>query len=184
MNDWLDYKGSGSSRAYSGDYVGNTISHYSKREAEKMNDDAEARLYTAYQDKLDKLKQKYRKMEFDLRLLQEKLARREEYRNEQESKRSDTAKKLGALHAHRRYAESLAKLDKEIAECKAQISETSSNMSKNLEEQKKTQANMNSLLANMSAGNQWAININNNLSRMSGLDPTGISDPKNNSRRR
>ena len=27
MNDWLDYKGSGSSRAYTGDYTGATISH-------------------------------------------------------------------------------------------------------------------------------------------------------------
>ena len=32
MNDWLDYKGSGSSRAYSGDYVGNTISNTNREE--------------------------------------------------------------------------------------------------------------------------------------------------------
>ena len=27
MNDWLDYKGSGSARAYSGDYTGSAMVH-------------------------------------------------------------------------------------------------------------------------------------------------------------
>ena len=65
MNDWLDYKGSGSSRAYSGDYIGPTIGHgvrdkvdsaigsvmdkltgadRKKREAEYKQKDAENRL--------------------------------------------------------------------------------------------------------------------------------------------
>ena len=65
MNDWLDYKGSGSSRAYTGDYTGATIGHgvrdkvdkavgsvmdkltganYKKREAEYKQKDAENRL--------------------------------------------------------------------------------------------------------------------------------------------
>ena len=65
MNDWLDYKGSGSSRAYTGDYTGATMGHgvrdkvdkavgsvmdkltganYKKREAEYKQKDAENRL--------------------------------------------------------------------------------------------------------------------------------------------
>ena len=65
MNDWLDYKGSGSARAYTGDYTGATIGHgvrdkvdkavgsvmdkltganNKKREAEYKQKDAENRL--------------------------------------------------------------------------------------------------------------------------------------------
>lgn len=182
MNDWLDYKGSGSSRAYSGDYVGNTISHYSKTVAKEMNEDAEARLYDAYVDKMDKLKQEYRSMEIKLGSLQRLLEITEKGRNDFESFRSDDAKRFGALHAHQRYSDTLHKHDKEIAEYKIQISEINSKMSKNLEEQKKTQANMNSLYTNTSEANKWAINNTNGAKKWWGSgDPTEISKPKTNS---
>ena len=183
MNDWLDYKGSGSCRAYSGDYVGNTISHYSKKTAERMNNDAEARLYSAYIDKMDKLKQEYSSMENKLQLLRQRLELSELGRHQLESQRSVYAVEYGALKAQQKYSKDLHKYDKEIAEHKNQISEINSKMSKNLEEQKKTQANMNSLYINTSAGNKWAINNTIGVEKWWGSgDPTEISKPKTNSR--
>lgn len=185
MNDWFDYKGSGSSRAYSGDYAGNTICHYSKIKAKEMNDDAEARLYDAYLDKMYKLKREYHSMEIRLGSLQRLIEISEASRNEFESFRSDDAKRSGALHAHQRYSEQLHKHNKEIAEYKNEISEINSKMSKNLEEQKKTQANMNSLYINTSARNQWAINNTIGAEKLWGSgDLTEPSKPKTNSRRR
>lgn len=182
MNDWLNYKGSGSARAYSGDYVGNTISHYSKIIAKEMNDDAELRLYNAYQDKLDKLKREYSSMKDKLGLLQQKLELSELGRNNLESRRSFYTTEYGALKAQQKYSKDLYKYDKEIAEYKNQISEINSKMSKNFEEQKKTQANMNSLHINTSAGNQWAINNTVGAEKWWGSgDPTELSKPKTNS---
>ena len=184
MNDWLDYKGSGSARAYSGDYVCDTISHYSKIKSQDMNSDAESRLYDAYMEKFNKLRQDYRSMEIKLKSAQELLEMTETQKNEYNSRRSADAKRFGALYAHQEYAKKLAECDKKIAECKAQISEINSKMSKNLEEQKKTQANMNSLEANASARTQWSINWSKGFERRAGREPTEISNPKNNSRRR
>ena len=184
MNDWLDYKGSGSARAYTGDYVGNTISHYSKIKARHMQSDAEGRLYEAYMDKFDKLRQDYRLMEIKLKSAQDLLEKTETWKNDWDSYRSNDAKIHGALHAHQEYAKKSAEYDKKIAEYKAQISELNSKMSKNLEEQKKTQANMNSLEANASVSTQTDIEWVKGPKIWVGKDPTGISNPKNNSRRR
>ena len=185
MNDWLEYKGSGSSRAYTGDYVGGTISHYSKRKAESMNRDAEGRLYEAYMDKFNKLRQDYRTLEIKLKSAQNLLEIAETGKNDMDSFRSGDAKIHGALHAHQEYAKKLFEYDKKIAEYKAQISELNSKISKNLEEQKKTQANMNSLEANAGDSTQWAIDWVKGLKgRRHGMEPTEISNPKNNSRRR
>lgn len=185
MNNWLDYKGSGSARAYSGDYVGQTISHYSKAKAESMNRDAEGRLYEAYMDKFNKLRQDYRLLEIKLKTAQDRLEIAETGKKDLDSVRSGDAKIHGALHAHQKYAEKLYEYNKRIAEYTAQISELNSKISKNLEEQKKTQANMNSLEANAGASTQWTINWVKGLKgRRHGMEPTEISTPKNNSRRR
>lgn len=188
MNDWLDYKGSGSARAYAADGLmgDSNMSHglFGKSKAETMQSDAESRLYDAYMKKFNKLRQDYRLMEIKLTSAQELLEMTETQKNEYNSSRSVDAKRFGALHAHQEYAKKLAECDKKIAEYKAQISEINSKMSKNLEEQKKTQANMNSLEANASAKTQWSINWSKGFERRAGHEPTGISDPKNNSRRR
>ena len=188
MNDWLDYKGSGSVRAYTANGLtsDSNISHglFSKSKARNMQSDAESRLYDAYMEEFDKLRQDYRLMGIKLKSAQELLERTETWKDECDSNRSLDAKRHGALHAHQKYAKELAEYDKKIAEYKAQISELNSKMSKNLEEQKKTQANMNSLEANASAKTQWNINWTKGSKIRSGKEPTGISDPKNNSRRR
>ena len=188
MNDWLDYKGSGSSRACAANGLtsDSNISHglFSKSKARNMQSDAESRLYEAYMEKFDKLRQDYRLMGIKLKSAQNLLEIAETGKNDLESLRSNDVKIHGALHAHQKYAGKLFEYDKKIAEHKAQISELNSKMSKNLEEQKKTQANMNSLEANASAKTQWSINWTKGPKVWSGKEPTGISDPKNNSRRR
>ena len=188
MNDWLDYKGSGSARAYAADGLmgDSNMSHglFGKSKAKSMQSDAESRLYDAYMEKFDKLRHDYRLLETKLKSAQNLLEIAETGKNDMDSLRSGVAKVRGALYAHREYAKKLAEYDKKIAEYKAQISEINSKMSKNLEEQKKTQANMNSLEANASAKTQWSIDWTKGSKIWIGKEPTGISDPKNNSRRR
>ena len=54
MNDWLDYKGSGSARAYAADGLmgDSNMSHglFSKSKAKSMQSDAVSRLYDAYME--------------------------------------------------------------------------------------------------------------------------------------
>lgn len=76
MNDWLDYKGSGSARAYSGDYNDATISHslrdkidYGVRVVADTLTGAERKRYAKQDEASERLRQSY--IERDSKILNE-----------------------------------------------------------------------------------------------------------------
>ena len=80
MNDWLDYKGSGSARAYSGDYNDATISHslrdkidYGVRVVADTLTGAERKRYTKQNEASERLRQSY--IERDSKILNEGAAK-------------------------------------------------------------------------------------------------------------
>ena len=121
MNDWLDYKGSGSSRAYMGD----TMQHGNANSKQEV---ADRRLYESLRDAEDKLIEEMRGYNKRIDDAKSKIHNHEVHiskiklhKKELETKRSEMVKSKGALAAHQYYAKYIASQDDQIKEREAEI---------------------------------------------------------------
>lgn len=148
MNDWLDYIGSGSSRAYMGD----TISHglfgiQTKKDKDDMANkqkNADIRLLNAYKAKknnleveLNKLKAKLKDCEHAIKATDLLIESDRKTLQDAEISRSNTAERRGALNAHHQYAGRMYQIQKQIensesyaAQYRKQYKELESSISK------------------------------------------------------
>ena len=139
MNDWLDYKGSGSSRAY----IGDTISHglyedqinYKQRAADR-------RLLEAKKEQLSSLKIDARNAELNTQAMSKRILESEKLKKKYETELSKIQSEYKALRtdeplkAHQKFAESewaykeyVKYMDDKIAKEKAKWSEYSNSHS-------------------------------------------------------
>ena len=140
MNDWLDYKGSGSARAYAvnGLMSDSNISHglfgiqtkKDKNDMANKQKNANTRLYNAHMEKRDALTREYNKLSAEINKYNELLktytdgliANQNEL-NDLESKRSATASSKDALTAHQNYASKIYEVQKQIKYFSSRVDE-------------------------------------------------------------
>lgn len=131
MNDWLDYKGSGSARAYAADGLMSysNISHglfgiQTKKDKDDMANkqkNADIRLLNAYKAKknnleveLNKLKTKLKDCEHSIKETDRIIEFDRKTLQDAEISRSNMAERKGALNAHREYAGRIYQIQKQI----------------------------------------------------------------------
>lgn len=146
MNDWLDYKGSGSSRAYImhslRDNIDKTVYpvfDYMTRNDRKARDqyfenetkNANARLYNANMERRNALIEEYNnlskkldKKNHVLKTYTNGLTANQNELNDLEAKRSATATTKGALTAHDTYASKIYDAQKQIKYFSDEVAET------------------------------------------------------------
>lgn len=146
MNDWLDYKGSGSSRAYImhsfRDNIDKTLYpafDYGTRNNRKARDqyfenaqkNANIRLYNAHVEKRDALVAEYNRISKELnkendflKTCTDGLTHNQNKLNDLEAKRSATATSKDALTAHQKYASEIYNAQKNIKYFSDAIAET------------------------------------------------------------
>ena len=141
MNDWLDYQGSGSSRAY--------IAHSKLFGKDDEQTKADLRLLDAYAAKAQKLKKEYITLlnNYNTSLMMYNRYRRDA--ESQESKRAEVAKSGHPLKATQDYESSIWRSKKDALNAKSEADSYLAQMKANIDAQKKLQADANELKANM-----------------------------------
>ena len=145
MNDWLDYKGSGSSRAY----MGETIQHnwttgtpYVSPDLHRKQKDAEMRLLDAKKEQLEALKIDMRNADLNAQAAAKRIIEKEKLKKTYEEKLSKVQSEYKAiradkpLEAHQKFSESewaykeyIKAMDDKIAKEKAAWSKYSNSHS-------------------------------------------------------
>lgn len=141
MNDWLDYQGSGSSRAY--------IAHSKLFGKNDEQTKADLRLLDAYAAKAYKLKNEYVTLlnNYNTSLMMYNRYRRDA--ESQESKRAEVAKSGRPLKATQDYESNIWRSKKDAANAKSEANSYLVQMKANIDAQKKLQADANELKVNM-----------------------------------
>ncbi len=141
MNDWLDYQGSGSSRAY--------IAHSKLFGKNDEQTKADLRLLDAYAAKAYKLKDEYVTLlnNYNTSLMMYNRYRRDA--ESQESKRAEVAKSGRPLKATQDYESNIWRSKKDAANAKSEADSYLVQMKANIDAQKKLQADANELKVNM-----------------------------------
>lgn len=141
MNDWLDYQGSGSSRAY--------IAHSKLFGKDDEQTKADLRLLDAYAAKAQKLKKEYTTLlnNYNTSLLMYNRYRRDA--ESKESKRAEVAKSGHPLKATQDYESNIWQSKKDASNAKSEAESYLAQMKANIDAQKKLQADANELKANM-----------------------------------
>ncbi len=141
MNDWLDYQGSGSSRAYTND----TLSHASLVPVGSKQYDADYRLIHAYAEKAKKLKSEYKSLESNYNKYVELYNYNKDMAERQESNRAEVAKSGQALRATRFFEKNVWRYKKDASDAKSEADSYLAQMKANIDAQKKLQADVNSI---------------------------------------
>ena len=142
MNDWLDYQGSGSSRAYTND----TLSHASWLPDVSKQYQADDRLLNAYAEKAKKLKSEYKTLLNDYNRSVTQYYHYEQMSEKYESNRSEMASKQGqALKATRFLEKYIWSYKKKASDAKGEADSYLTQMKDNINSQKKLQADVNDI---------------------------------------
>ena len=141
MNDWLDYRGSGSSRSY--------IAHSNLFGKDDEQTKADLRLLDAYAAKAQKLKKEYTTLlnNYNTSLLMYNRYRRDA--ESKESKRAEVAKSGHPLKATQDYESNIWQSKKDASNAKSEAESYLAQMKANIDAQKKLQADANELKVNM-----------------------------------
>lgn len=140
MNDWLDYQGSGSSRAYS-----NTIEHASWVPTGTPQFDADHRLITAYAEKMKKLKSEYKSLKSDYNKYMTLYNYNKDMAESQESNRSEAAKSGQVLRATQFFEKNVWRYKKDASDAKNEAVSCLTKMKANVDSQKKLQEDVKSI---------------------------------------
>lgn len=142
MNDWLDYQGSGSSRAYTND----TLSHASWLPDVSKQYQADDRLLNAYAEKAKKLKSEYKTLLNDYNRSVTQYYHYEQMSEKYESNRSEMASKPGqALKATQFLEKYIWSYKKKASDAKEEADSYLTQMKDNINSQKKLQADVNDI---------------------------------------
>lgn len=141
MNDWLDYQGSGSSRA--------CIAHSKLFGKDNEQTKADLRLLDAYAAKAYKLKDEYITLLNNYNTSMMMYHRYKRKAESQESKRAELAKSGYPLKATQNYESSVWQSKKEASDAKSEAESYLAQMKANIDAQKKLQADANELKVNM-----------------------------------
>ena len=143
MNDWLDYQGSGSSRAYlchSLDSVADKLTPKSEKQYL-----ADMRLVDAYAAKAKKLKSEYKSLESNYNKYAELYNYNKDKAESQESKRAEAAKSGQALRATQFFEKNVWRYKKDASDAKSEADSYLVQMKANIDAQKKLQADVNAI---------------------------------------
>lgn len=143
MNDWLDYQGSGSSRAYlchSLDSVADKLTPKSEKQYL-----ADKRLVDAYAVKAKKLKSEYKSLESNYNKYSELYNYNKDMAESQESNRAEAAKSRQALIATRLFEKNVWRYKKDASDAKSEADSYLVQMKANIDAQKKLQADVNEI---------------------------------------
>ena len=141
MNDWLDYQGSGSSRAY----ANNTISHASRVPTGTPQFDADHRLITAYAEKMKKLKSEYKSLKSDYNKYMTLYNHNKDMAERQESNRAEAAKSGQVLLATQLIEKNVWRYKKDASDAKNEAVSCLTKMKANVDSQKKLQEDVKSI---------------------------------------
>lgn len=142
MNDWLDYQGSGSSRAY--------IAHSKLFSKDNEQTKADLRLLDAYAAKAYKLKDEYITLLNNYNTSMMMYHRYKREAESQESNRAELASKPGqALRATQFFEKNVWMYKKDAANAKSEADSYLTQLKANIDAQKKLQADANELKVNM-----------------------------------
>ena len=141
MNDWLDYQGSGSSRAY----ANNTISHASWVPTGTPQFDADHRLITAYAEKMKKLKSEYKSLKSDYNKYMTLYNHNKDMAESQESNRAEAAKSGQVLRATQFFEKNVWRYKKDASDAKNEAVSCLTKMKANVDSQKKLQEDVKSI---------------------------------------
>ena len=140
-NDWLDYQGSGSSRAY----ANNTISHASWVPTGTPQFDADHRLITAYAEKMKKLKSEYKSLKSDYNKYMTLYNHNKDMAERQESNRAEAAKSGQVLLATQLIEKNVWRYKKDASDAKNEAVSCLTKMKANVDSQKKLQEDVKSI---------------------------------------
>lgn len=134
MNDWLDYQGSGSSRAY----TNNTLSHASGFPTGSKQYDADDRLINAYAEKMKKLKSEYKTILNDYNRSMKSYYNYMNNAGSYEGIRASSASKSGhPLKATQNYEKWIWEARKKASDAKSEADSYHAQMKVNVDDQKK-----------------------------------------------
>lgn len=134
MNDWLDYQGSGSSRAY----TNNTLSHASGFPTGSKQYDADDRLINAYAEKMKKLKSEYKTILNDYNRSMKSYYNYMNNAGSYEGIRASSASKSGhPLKATQNYEKWIWEARKKASDAKSEADSYHAQMKINVDDQKK-----------------------------------------------
>ena len=133
-NDWLDYQGSGSSRAY----ANNTLSHASLVPTGSPQYDADIRLINAYAEKMKKLKSEYKTILNDYNRSMKSYYNYMNNAGSYEGIRASSASKYGhPLKATQNYEKWIWEARKKASDAKSEADSYHAQMKVNVDAQKK-----------------------------------------------
>nr|DAH33504.1 MAG TPA: hypothetical protein [Caudoviricetes sp.] len=141
MNDWLDYQGSGSSRAY----ANNTLSHASWVPMGSNQYNADYRLINAYAEKMKKLKNEYKILLNDYNRSIKSYHNNMREAESRESKRAEIAKSGHALTATQFLEKFVWMHKKQASDAKDEAVSYLTKMKANVDSQKKLQEDVKSI---------------------------------------
>lgn len=141
MNDWLDYQGSGSSRAY----ASNTLSHVGLVPTGTPQYDADFRLINAYEEKMKKLKSEYNSLKSNYNKYVELYNYNKDMAESQESNRAELAKSGQVLRANRFMEKNVWKYKKDASDAMDEAVSYLTKMKANVDSQKKLQEDVKSI---------------------------------------
>lgn len=141
MNDWLDYHGSGSSRAY----ASNTLSHVGLVPTGTPQYDADFRLINAYEEKMKKLKSEYNSLKSNYNKYVELYNHNKDMAESQESNRAEFAKSGRVLTANRFMEKNIWKYKKDASDAMDEAVSYLTKMKANVDSQKKLQEDVKSI---------------------------------------
>lgn len=144
MNDWLNYAGSGSSRAY----TNNTLSHSNVSNLVPYGSPqyyADTRLIKAYAEKMKKLKSEYKSLKSDYNKYVTLYNHNKDMAESQESNRSEFAKSGHALSANRLFEKNVWKYKKDASDAKNEAVSYLTKIKTNVDSQKKVRDDVKSI---------------------------------------
>lgn len=143
MNDWLDYQGSGSSRAYLGHSLDSVADKLTPKSEKQYL--ADKRLVDAYAVKAKKLKSEYKSLESNYNKYVELYNYNKDVAESQESKRAELAKSGHTLKATQFFEKNVHRYKKDASDAKSEADSCLAQMKANIDAQKKLQADVNDI---------------------------------------